>query len=139
MGPKVWSSQKHRPFKKAYLPGWIRSIKVDGPFIDPYLWGPKTTFVVRELGWCPVESPSEWDAYQYDHPMQKYDLPWPVNWSIKYAMRHVHGLALHLPDIAFAKQEECTGNVKRDLFRIYLKYKTDVSTRGGIQGRSVGT
>ena len=53
----------------------IRSIKVDGRFVDPYIWGSKTTFVVCEMGWCPVDFPSEGDAYQYDHAMQKYDLP----------------------------------------------------------------
>ena len=52
----------------------IRCMQVDGQWIDPYLWGPKTTFVVHGMGWCPVYAPSEADAYQYDHPMQKYDL-----------------------------------------------------------------
>ena len=56
----------------------IDSIKADGRFIVLYLWGHKTTFVVCEMGWCPVEVPSKGEAYRYDHPMQKYDLPWPV-------------------------------------------------------------
>ena len=82
---------------------WVfRSIKVDGLFIDPYLWGHETTFVVREMGWCPVDAPLEGSVYQYDHPIQKYDLPWPVYRSIKYAMRNVHGLALHPPEIALS-------------------------------------
>ena len=42
----------------------IRYIKIDRRFIDLYLWGPKATFVIREMGWCSVETPLEGDAYQ---------------------------------------------------------------------------
>ena len=91
-------------------------------------------FHLREMRWCPVDAPSEGEAYQYDHPMQKYDLPWPVYRSIKYAMRNVRVLALHPPEMALYKQEECTGNVKRDLFRIYLKYKTNDRPMVGFKG-----
>ena len=56
-------------------------------------------------------------------------------------MRYVHGLAFHPPEMALVKQEECTGNVKRDLFRICLKYKTDdrpvVGFKGGTLDRDL--
>lgn len=66
------------------------------------------------MGWCPVYAPSEADGYQYDHPMQKYDLPWLVYRCIEYTIHDMHELALHPPQIAIDQQEECTCNVKRD-------------------------
>ena len=102
---------------------WVmRSLRVDGLRIDPYLWGPKTRFAVQEMGWRPVYAHSEAGTYQYDHPMQKHDPPWPVYRSIEYAMRHVHALECHPPDIVYDQQEEYTGNVKWDLYRLYCRY-----------------
>ena len=91
--------------------------------------------MIHEKGWCPIYAPSEAAAYQYDHLMQKYDVPWSLYCSIKYAMHHVHRLSMHPPEIAIVKQEECMGNVKRDLHWLYLCYQTEkrpvVAFKGG--------
>ena len=63
---------------------WIeRCLRVDGRQIDPYLWGRKSTFVVPELGWCPVLHPSKAGSYQYDHVLEKLDLPTHVHRPIQ--------------------------------------------------------
>ena len=40
-------------------------------------------------------------------------------------MRHVHGLSLHPTEITIVQQEDCMGNVKWELHRLYLRYQTD--------------
>ena len=75
-----------------------RCLCVEGRRIDPYLWGLKSTFVARELGWCPVLHPSDTGSYQYDHALEKLDLPAHVRRTIQYAIHHVYGLAWHPPD-----------------------------------------
>ena len=110
-----------------------------GRRIDPYLWRPKSTFVVRELGWCRVLHPSAAGAYKYDHALEKFDLSAHVRRPIQYAIGHVHGLAWHPPESVWEKQEECTGNVKWDVFQLYRRYRTDdrnvVAFKGGTLER----
>ena len=63
---------------------WVeRCLREDGRQIDMYLWGPISTFVVRELGWCPILHPSDLAPMSFDPSDRVWD-----------------------------EQEECTGNVK---------------------------
>ena len=67
---------------------------------------------MRELAWCPVLHPSKAGSYQYDHALEKLDLPAQVSRPIQYAIQHVQGLAWHPPVQVWDEQKECTGDVK---------------------------
>ena len=80
---------------------------------------------MRKLGWCPFLHPSEAGAHQYDHALEKWDLPTHARLPIQYAIRHVNGLAWHPPKSVQDKQEECTCNVKWDVYQSYRRYWID--------------
>ena len=78
----------------------IRSLKIDGRFIDPYLWGPKTTFVIHEMVWCPIESPSE--GVRVPVRSSNAKIRFAVALLPVYQVCHasLHGLALHPRNMA---------------------------------------
>ena len=49
----------------------------------------------------------------------------------------MHGLAWHPPDKVWDEQEECTGNVKWDVFQLFRRYWTDDRNVVAFKGRTL--